>query len=64
MIYLLSFLIINQLFFGLINTLNFKNNLTIDIRIDLIDIEAVIFVFFLCFLGYVHIFSPMNRFRF
>ena len=53
--YLLSPLIIDQLFFELINTLNFINNLIIDIKTDLID--TVKFVF-LCFLGFVRIFLP------
>ena len=46
--YLLDLLIIDQLFFGSINTLDFINNLTIGIKAPLIDIEAVNF-FFLIF---------------
>ena len=49
--YLLGHLIIDKLFLGSINILIFyKNNLKIDIRATLIDIEAIEFVF-LDFLG-------------
>ena len=58
--YLLGLLIIDQIFLGLINTLDFTNNLDIGIRATLIDFEAIKFFFyisgfyvFLVFFGFV-----------
>ena len=57
--YLLSLLIIDQLFFGSINTLDFINNLIIDIKTALIDTVKFVFsVFWVLFV----FFSPLSIF--